>query len=100
MLIRRTLLTGLAFTALLADVRAQGLPNRSITIVVPYPPGGPIDTQARANGQEASADLKQAVVVENRPAAPALVATGAVARAEPDGTTLILGTNQTHATNQ
>jgi tripartite-type tricarboxylate transporter receptor subunit TctC len=100
MLIRRTLLTGLASAALLADVRAQGLPNRSITIVVPYPPGGPIDTLARAIGQEASADIKQPVVVENRPGASGLVATGAVARAEPDGTTLILGTNQTHATNQ
>jgi tripartite-type tricarboxylate transporter receptor subunit TctC len=100
MLIRRTLLTGLASAALLADARGQGLPNRSITIVVPYPPGGPIDTLARAIGQEASADLKQPVVVENRPGASGLVATGAVARAEPDGTTLILGTNQTHATNQ
>src|SRR5690349_806901 len=100
MLVRRTLLTGLAAAALPRVALAQGLPNRSITIVVPYPPGGPIDTLARAIGQEASADLKQAVVVENRPGASGLVATGAVARAEPDGTTLILGTNQTHATNQ
>ena len=100
MMIRRTLLTGLAAAALSRTAQAQGLPNRSITIVVPYPAGGPIDTLARAIGQEASADLKQAVVVENRPGASGLVATGAVARAEPDGTTLILGTNQTHATNQ
>lgn len=100
MLIRRALLTGLAAAALPHVALPQGLPNRNITIVVPYPPGGPIDTLARAIGQEAAADLKQAVVVENRPGASGLVATGAVARAEPDGTTLILGTNQTHATNQ
>jgi tripartite-type tricarboxylate transporter receptor subunit TctC len=100
MLIRRTLLIGFAAAAFARNTRAQGLPNRSITIMVPYPPGGPIDTLARAIGQEASADLKQPVVVENRPGASGLVATGAVARAEPDGTTLILGTNQTHATNQ
>ena len=50
--------------------------------------------------QEAAADLRQPVVVENRPGGSGIVGTGAVARAEPDGHTLILGTNQTHATNQ
>ena len=67
---------------------------------MPYPPGGPIDTLARLIAQEAAADLKQSVVVENRPGASGIIGTGAVARAEPDGYTLILGTNQTHATNQ
>ena len=79
---------------------AKRFPNRTITIVVPYPPGGPIDTLARLIAQEAAADLEQPVVVENRPGASGIVGTGAVARAEPDGYTLILGTNQTHATNQ
>src|SRR5207248_11120474 len=79
---------------------AQSFPSRTITIVVPYPPGGPIDTLARLIAQEAAADLKQPVVVENRAGASGIVGTGAVARAEPDGYTLILGTNQTHATNQ
>ena len=79
---------------------AQAFPSRTITIVVPYPPGGPIDSLARLIAQEAAADLKQPVVVENRPGASGIVGTGAVARAEPDGYTLILGTNQTHATNQ
>ena len=100
MLTRRALLTGLAAAALPCGTLAQGLPNHTITIVVPYPPGGPIDTLARAIAQEAAADLKQPIVVENRPGASGLVATGAVARAEPDGATLILGTNQTHAANQ
>ena len=67
---------------------------------MPYPPGGPIDSLARLIAQEAAAELKQPVVVENRPGASGIVGTGAVARAEPDGYTLILGTNQTHATNQ
>ena len=79
---------------------AQAFPSRTITIVVPYPPGGPIDALARLIAQEAAADLKQPIVVENRPGASGIVGTGAVARAEPDGYTLILGTNQTHATNQ
>ena len=78
----------------------KAFPSRTITIVVPYPPGGPIDTLARLIAQEAAADLKQPVVVENRPGASGIVGTGAVARAEPDGYTLILGTSQTHATNQ
>jgi tripartite-type tricarboxylate transporter receptor subunit TctC len=97
---RRTLLIGAAAAAVPLPARAQSFPSRTITIVVPYPPGGPIDSLARLIAQEASADLKQPVVVENRPGAGGALGTGAVARAEPDGYTLILGTNQTHATNQ
>ena len=67
---------------------------------MPYTPAGPIDTLARLVAQEAAADLKQPVVVENRPGGSGIIATGAVARAEPDGYTLIFGTSQTHATNQ
>jgi tripartite-type tricarboxylate transporter receptor subunit TctC len=100
MLNRRAALGALATLALPPSAFAQGFPSRAITIVVPYPPGGPIDALARLIAQEAAADLKQPVVVENRPGASGIVGTGAVARAEPDGYTLILGTNQTHATNQ
>lgn len=100
MLNRRAALAGLAACAFPMRVQAQAFPSRAITIVVPYPPGGPIDSLARLISQEAAANLKQPVVVENRPGASGIVGTGAVARAEPDGYTLILGTNQTHATNQ
>jgi tripartite-type tricarboxylate transporter receptor subunit TctC len=93
-------LAAIAASALPLQARAQAFPSRTITIVVPYPPGGPIDSLARLIAQEAAADLKQPVVVENRPGAGGALGTGAVARAEPDGYTLILGTNQTHATNQ
>lgn len=100
MLSRRTALLGFASAGLPLRALAQAFPSRTITIVVPYPPGGPIDALARLIAQEVTADLGQPVVVENRPGASGIVGTGAVARAEPDGYTLILGTNQTHATNQ
>ncbi len=66
--------------------------------MVPYPPGGPIDLLARLIAQEA--DLGQPIVVENRPGGSGIIGTNAVAHAEPDGHTLVLGTNQTHATDQ
>lgn len=100
MLTRRAALSGLVAAGLPLGALAQTFPSRTITIIVPYPPGGPIDSLARLIAQETAADLKQSVVVENRPGASGIVGTGAVARAEPDGYTLILGTNQTHATNQ
>ena len=104
MLTRRAILgcalAGAAAPGVPRRVLAQALPGRTITIVVPYPPGGPIDTLARVIAQEAASDLKQTIVVENRPGGSGLIATSAVARAEPDGSTLILGTSQTHATNQ
>jgi tripartite-type tricarboxylate transporter receptor subunit TctC len=97
---RRSILAGIAALGLPHAARAQGLSNRTITIVVPYPPGGPIDTLARVIAQEAAGPLKQPIVVENRPGGSGIIGTNAVARAEPDGHMLVLGTNQTHATNQ
>ena len=104
MLTRRAVIGGIAACGFppkaFAQTSAQGFPSRTITIVVPYPPGGPIDALARLIAQEAAADLKQSIVVENRPGASGIVGANAVARAEPDGHMLVLGTNQTHATNQ
>src|SRR5262245_32712611 len=77
---------------------ADAFPSRPVTIVVPYPPGGPIDTVARLIAQEN--DLGQSIVIDNRPGASGIIGTNAVARAEPDGHMLVLGSNQTHATNQ
>ena len=99
MLTRRATLAGLAALGFpFAD--AQGFPSRSITIIVPYPPGGPVDALARLIAQESAGDLNQPIVVENRPGGSGVIGTQAVARAEPDGHMLVLGTNQTHATNQ
>src|SRR5215475_9879553 len=77
---------------------ADAFPTHAVTIVVPYPPGGPIDAVARLIAQES--DLSQSIVVDNRPGASGIIGTNAVARAEPDGHMLVLGSNQTHATNQ
>ncbi|WP_460448907.1 Bug family tripartite tricarboxylate transporter substrate binding protein [Alsobacter sp. SYSU BS001988] len=79
---------------------AQAFPSRTITLVVPYPAGGPVDVVARLIAQEAGTELGQSIIVENRAGASGIVGSQAVARAEPDGHTLVLGTNQTHATNQ
>ena len=100
MLNRRAAVAGLLALGVPLTGRAQGFPNRTITIVVPYPPGGPIDALARLIAQESAGDLNQSIVVENRPGGIGIIGTQAVARAEPDGHTLVLGTNQTHATNQ
>jgi tripartite-type tricarboxylate transporter receptor subunit TctC len=100
MLTRRRVMAGAAACALPFAARAQGFPNRTITIVVTYPPGGPIDLLARLIAQEAQADLQQSIVVENRPGASGVIGVAAVARAAPDGHMLVLGTTQTHATNQ
>jgi tripartite-type tricarboxylate transporter receptor subunit TctC len=100
MLTRRATLAGLAALGFPFAADAQGSPSRSITIIVPYPPGGPVDALARLIAQESAGDLNQPIVVENRPGGSGVIGTQAVARAEPDGHMLVLGTNQTHATNQ
>lgn len=90
----------LAATALAAPARAQDFPARTVTLVVPYPAGGPVDAVARVLAEGAAASLGQAMVVENRAGASGIVGAGAVAKAQPDGYTIVLGTNQTHATNE
>jgi len=93
-------LAGFAVATAACPAFAQGFPSRTITIVVPYPAGGPVDVVARIIAQETAPALGQSVIVENRAGASGIVGTQAVAKAEPDGHTLVLGTNQTHATNQ
>lgn len=86
-----------AFTGI--DASAQTFPSRPLRIVVPYPAGGPTDALARIVAGELQADLKQSVIVENKPGASGALGARDVARSEPDGHTLVLGTNQTHVTN-
>jgi tripartite-type tricarboxylate transporter receptor subunit TctC len=100
MLTRRAALGGLAALGLPLPARADDFPTRAITIIVPYTPAGPVDTTAPLVAQEMSADLRQPVIVENRPGGSGIIGTNAVARANPDGYTLVFGTNQTHVTNQ
>lgn len=97
---RRAVLPGLALVlAAPALARAQGFPSKAIRFVVPYPAGGSIDALARMLAQELQAAKGWTVVVENKGGAAGAVGTREVAKAEPDGTTLVIGTNQTHATN-
>ena len=70
--------------------RAQDYPNHLITLIVPYPPGGGVDTIARIMGGKLSTALGQQVVIENRPGAGAVIGTRAAAKAAPDGYTLVM----------
>ena len=100
MLTRRAALTALAGLAATPGARAQTFPSRPITIVVPYPAGGPVDVTARLIAQSVGNSLGQPIAVDNRGGGAGVIGSVAVQHAEPDGHTLILGTNQTHATNQ
>lgn len=98
---RRSL--GLIAGALAAPslVRAQGAwaPSRTITMVVPYPAGGPTDAIGRIVAKELEAIFKVGVVVDNRAGASGAVGTRSVARGEADGHLIIFGNNQTHGSN-
>ena len=100
MLTRRAVLGAITGLVAVRRAGAQGFPNRPITIVVPYPAGGPVDVTARLIAQSVDTALGQPVTVDNRGGGAGVIGSVAVQHAEPDGHTLILGTNQTHATNQ
>jgi hypothetical protein len=72
---------------------AQNYPDKPIKMIVPFPPGGPIDTMARLTGQSMSASLGQQVIVENRPGAGSTIGFKAAAAADPDGYTLLFGSS-------
>ena len=97
---RRTLLGMAAGAALLPrGAWAQTFPSQTIRLVVPYPPAGPTDALARIIAQELQTANGWTVIVDNKPGASAALGSREVARAEPDGHTIMLGTNQSHATN-
>ena len=73
--------------------QAQPYPNRPIKIVVPYAAGGAVDIVARTIGQPLSEALKQPVIVDNRPGASANIGMELVAKAAPDGYTLLMASN-------
>jgi tripartite-type tricarboxylate transporter receptor subunit TctC len=92
---RRHTVQALALSALLPTAWAQ---PRTLRLVVPYPPGGPLDIVARALAA-AVKDSLGTVVVENRPGAGGNLGADLVAKAAPDGNTLVMGAVATHAIN-
>ena len=87
---RRFAILAACWLAGLSGVAAQdAFPNRTLKIIVPFAAGGPTDLVARVLGESMSQDLKQPVIVENRPGANGNVATEAVAKSDPDGYTLL-----------
>jgi tripartite-type tricarboxylate transporter receptor subunit TctC len=85
--------------ALGAQAPAQDYPTRPITIVVPFPPGGGVDVLARVVGERLAAAMKTQVIVDNRGGAGGTLGTRSVAKAEPDGHTLLLGHTGTMSIN-
>ena len=75
----------------LDSARAQSWPNRTITFVVPFPPGGSTSIVARVIADKMSQLLGQSIVVDNRGGAGGTVGTKAVARSEPNGYTILVG---------
>jgi tripartite-type tricarboxylate transporter receptor subunit TctC len=88
---RAAVLLGLAAPALALSARAAGYPSRPIRLIVPYAPGGGADAVARVVARYVGDSLGQSVVVENRGGAGSIIGTDLVAKAEPDGYTLLLG---------
>jgi tripartite-type tricarboxylate transporter receptor subunit TctC len=91
-----------AFVVVAAPIEhlcAQGYPSRSITVIVPYPAGGPADTVGRIMVEGMRKSLGQPLIIENVAGASGSVGVGRVARAAPDGYTLILGNWAANALN-
>ncbi|ADX45764.1 hypothetical protein Acav_1847 [Paracidovorax avenae ATCC 19860] len=85
-----------------ASVMAQpaAYPSKPLTFVVPFAAGSATDQLARALGQAITTDTKQPVVVDNKAGASGMIAAQAVAKAPPDGYTVLITTNTTHAANE
>jgi tripartite-type tricarboxylate transporter receptor subunit TctC len=87
---------GLCAAASLAQAQTDAYPSRPVTIVIAFGPGSASDTIARIIGQPLGIALKQSIVVEAKPGANATIAASYVARAAPDGYTILIGTNTSH----
>src|SRR5512134_926551 len=99
MLVRaiRALAAG-ALLALATGALAQGYPSKPLRLIVPFPPGGLVDTLARVVAEAMAVDLGQPMVVENRAGAAGKIGAQAAALAAPDGYTLFLANGTTHGT--
>jgi tripartite-type tricarboxylate transporter receptor subunit TctC len=86
--------------AIALSAGAQDFPAKSITFVVPFAAGSATDQLARALGQSVSEQLKQSVVIDNKPGASGFLAAQQAAKAPADGYTVLITTNTTHAANE
>jgi len=89
---RRSVLAAAGLAVLPRSGQTQSYPDRPIRIVVPYAPGGATDTGARALGERLEKILGQPIVVENKAGGGTIIGTDTVAKARPDGYTLLLAT--------
>ena len=94
---KRTFFLAVLLSALAPTLRAQDYPTRVITLVAPFSPGGPSDTTARMIAGPMSKALGQQIIVENATGAGGVIGSTRVARAAPDGYTLIVSGSGTHA---
>ncbi|ANN73933.1 Bug family tripartite tricarboxylate transporter substrate binding protein [Bordetella bronchialis] len=78
---------------------ADNYPSKPLRFIVPYPPGGPLDTMARMLAEKVRGELGQPVIVENRAGAGGNIGADLAAKAQPDGYTLVMGAVATHAIN-
>jgi len=92
----RKFLTALALLTLITVAHAQTFPSRTITLIVPFPPGGSTDVAGRIVADKMGAALGQAVIVENVGGAGGSIGVGRLARAAPDGYTIDIGQWDTH----
>ena len=91
------LLAATAFAC--SSALAAGFPEKPLTLVVPYPPGGATDTVARVVAKGMGQRLSQTVIVDNKAGAGTVIGAGAVAQAAPDGYTLLISSNTTFTVN-
>jgi tripartite-type tricarboxylate transporter receptor subunit TctC len=95
----RLALSALAVLLLGQSGFAETYPSRAITMVVPFAPGGPADFLGRLIGQKLAEDLGQQIVVDNRPGANTIIGAQAVAKAQPDGYTILMAIDGTLVMN-
>jgi tripartite-type tricarboxylate transporter receptor subunit TctC len=102
-LLRRRFLRLVALATIMPAVsriaNAQAYPSRPITIIVPFPAGGPTDTLARILADHMTTSLAQPVIIENVTGAAGSIGVARVARATPDGYTVSIGHWSTHVVN-
>src|SRR3954471_833756 len=96
---KRSLIAACIVAATAVAASAQPYPSRPITMVVPFGAGGPTDALARIITQRMSTSLGQAILIENVTGAAGTIAIGRVARAAPDGYTLVIGNWASHVVN-